>query len=71
MAAVTGHFNFWNLTGEEALQKAWLRVGHVKTISATVAVLAMIVSPVIVFGNSLVIFISLERSSKETSSISF
>ena len=55
MAAVTGHFNFWNLTGEEALQKAWLRVGHVKTISATVAVLAMIVSPVIVFGNSLVI----------------
>ena len=55
MAAVTGHFNFWNLTGEEALQKAWLRVGHVKTISATVAVLAMVASPVIVFGNSLVV----------------
>ena len=55
MAAVTGNFNFWNWSSEESLEKVWLRVDNPKTISATVAVLAMTLSPIIVFGNSLVI----------------
>lgn len=57
MAAVTGHFNFWNLSSEDALQKAWLRAGNAKTTSATIAILAITVtmSPIIVFGNSLVV----------------
>jgi len=55
MAAITGHFDFWNMTGEEALLKVWLSVDNGKTISTTVAILALIMSPVIVLGNSLVI----------------
>lgn len=55
MAAITGNFDFWNITSEEALLNVWLKVDNVKTISTTVAVLAMIMSPIIVFGNSLVV----------------
>ena len=55
MAAVTGHFNFWNLSSEDALQKAWLRAGNAKTISATIAIPAITMSPIIVLGNSLVV----------------
>ena len=55
MAAVVGHTNFWNLSSGEALNQVWLRVGSAKTISATVSVVAMLMSPIIVLGNSLVI----------------
>ena len=55
MAAIIGHVNFWNMTSEEAMLRVWLRVSNVKTISSTVAVLAMVMSPIIVFGNSLVV----------------
>ena len=55
MAAVAGHFNFWNMSSNEALNKVWLRVDNAKTISATVSVVALLISPIIVLGNSLVI----------------
>lgn len=55
MAAITGHFNFWNMTSEEASHKVWLRVDNAKTISTTVSAVAMIMCPIIVFGNLLVI----------------
>ena len=55
MAAVAGHSNFWNMSSNEALNKVWLRVDNAKTISATVSVVAMLMSPIIVLGNSLVI----------------
>ena len=55
MAAVAGHSNFWNMSSNEALNKVWLRVDNAKTISATVSVVAMSISPIIVLGNSLVI----------------
>ena len=55
MAAVTGHFNIWNLSAEQALHKTMLGAGNVKTVSATIAVTSMIMSPFIVFGNSLVV----------------
>ena len=40
MAAVTGHFEFWNLTGEETLHK--VISGNMKAVSRTIAALAMI-----------------------------
>ena len=43
------------MTSEEALLKVWLTVENGKTISATFAVLAIVMSPIIVFGNSLVV----------------
>ena len=55
MAAIKGNYDFWNMTSEEALLKVWLSVENAKTISATVAVLAIVMSPIIVFGNSLVV----------------
>ena len=55
MAAVTGHFNFWNLSHEDALQRAWLRAGNAKTTSATIAIIAITMSPIIVVGNLLVV----------------
>ena len=55
MAAILGHFNFWNISSKEALENVWLRIDNIKTISATIIVPAMILSPVIVFGNLLVI----------------
>ncbi|XP_078357407.1 adenosine receptor A2a-like [Oculina patagonica] len=55
MAAIAGHFNFWNMTSEEAFNKVWLRVDNVKAVYTTLAVITMIMSPIIVFGNSLVI----------------
>ena len=55
MAAIFGHFNFWNISSKEALQNLWLRVDNIKTISTTTTVPSIIFSPVIVFGNLLVI----------------
>ena len=55
MAAVAGHFNFWNMSSEEALNEVWSRVDNVASISVSVSVVAMLISPIIVFGNSLVI----------------
>ena len=55
MAAIAGHYDYWNKTSEEAFLKEWLRVENAKTISATIAVLAIVMSPIIVFGNSLVV----------------
>ena len=55
MAAVVGHFNFWNLTGEQALQVAWLGLENVKLLSAITAVISLAISPIIVFGNVLVL----------------
>ena len=55
MAAVAIHFDFWNMSREEALQTVWVRIENSKTISATITVIAMTAFPFIVFGNSLVI----------------
>lgn len=55
MAAVVGHYNFWNITSEQALQEAWLGLENVKPLSATSAVLSIVMSPIIVFGNVLVL----------------
>lgn len=55
MAAVVGHYNFWNMTSEKALQEAWLHLENVKPLSATSAVLSIVMSPIIVFGNILVL----------------
>ena len=51
MAAIVGHFNFWNMTSEQALQEAWFGQENVKPFSATIAVLSIVMSPIIVFGN--------------------
>ena len=56
MAAVLGHYNFWNITSEQALQKAWLGLENVKLLSGISAVLSIAMSPIIVFGNVLVLF---------------
>ncbi|XP_078359720.1 adrenocorticotropic hormone receptor-like [Oculina patagonica] len=55
MAAVVGHYNFWNITSEQALQEAWLGLENVKPLSVTSAVLSILMSPIIVFGNVLVL----------------
>lgn len=57
MAAVLGHFNYWNTSSEEALKNAWLGLGegNSKAVSATFAVPAIVMSPIILFGNWLVI----------------
>ena len=57
MAAVLGYFHYWNTSTEEALQNAWLGLGegYSKAVSATYALPAIVMSPIIVFGNSLVI----------------
>ena len=56
MAAVTGHLNFWNWTGDSILQQVWLSTGNSQTIPIIVAVSVIILSPIIVFGNLLVVF---------------
>lgn len=56
MAAVVGHFGFWNMTSEQALQEAWLGLENVRPLSAISAVLSIVMSPVIVFGNVFVLF---------------
>ena len=55
MAAVVGHYNFWNITSEKALQEAWLHLENVKPLSATSSVLSIVVAPIIVLGNLLVL----------------
>ena len=55
MAAVLGHYNFWNITSEQALQEAWLRLENVKPLSATSSVLSIVMAPIIVLGNLLVL----------------
>jgi len=55
MAAVVGHYNFWNITSEKALQEAWLHLENVKPLSATSSVLSIVMSPIIVLGNVLVL----------------
>lgn len=55
MAAVTGHLNFWNWTGDSILQQVWLSTGNSQTIPIIVAV------SVIITGR----FLHLERSSEE------
>ena len=55
MAAISGDFNFWNLSIEEAFGKAWLRVDNVKALSAALAIPALVMTPILVLGNSLVI----------------
>lgn len=55
MAAVVGHYNFWNITSEKALQEAWLHLENVKPLSASSAVRSIVMSPIIVFGNILVL----------------
>jgi hypothetical protein len=39
MAAILGHYNFWNITSEQALQETWLGQENAKTFSAAIAVL--------------------------------
>ena len=55
MAAVVGHYNFWNITSEKALQDAWLTLENVKPLSATSSVLSIVMAPMIVLGNVLVL----------------
>lgn len=55
MAAVVGHYNFWNITSEKALQDAWLHLENVKPLSATSSVLSIVTAPIIVLGNLLVL----------------
>ena len=55
MAAVFGHYNFWNITSEQALRKAWLGLDNVKLLSGISAVLSIVMTPIIVFGNVLVL----------------
>ena len=55
MAAVVGHYNFWNITSEKALQDAWLHLENVKPLSATSSVLSIVMAPIIVLGNLLVL----------------
>ena len=55
MAAVVGHFNFWNITSEKALEEAWLKLENVKPLSITSSVLSIVMSPIIVFANLLVL----------------
>ncbi|XP_078357122.1 adenosine receptor A3-like [Oculina patagonica] len=55
MAAVLGHYNFWNIRSEQALQEAWLSLENVKLLSGISAVLSIAMSPIIVFGNVLVL----------------
>ena len=65
MAAVVGHFNFWNMTSEQALQEAWLGLENVKPLSAISAVLSTVMSPIIVFGNVLVLLAVLKDPLKK------
>ena len=55
MAAVVGHYNFWAITSEKALQDAWLHLENVKPLSATSSVLSIVMAPIIVLGNLLVL----------------
>lgn len=55
MAAVVGHYNFWTITSEKALQDAWLHLENVKPLSATSSVLSIVMAPIIVLGNLLVL----------------
>lgn len=55
MAAVVGHFNFWNITSEKVLQEAWLNLENVKPLSVTSSILSIVMSPIIVFANILVL----------------
>ena len=55
MASVVGHYNFWNITSEKALQDAWLHLENVKPLSATSSVLSIVMAPIIVLGNLLVL----------------
>ena len=55
MAAVVGHYNFWDITSEKALQDAWLHLENVKPLSATSSVLSIVMAPIIVLGNLLVL----------------
>jgi len=55
MAAVVGHYNFWNITSEKALQDAWLHLENDNPLSATSSVLSIVMAPIIVLGNLLVL----------------
>ena len=55
MAAIVGHYSFWNLTSEQALQETWFRSDSAKSTSAIIAVLSIGMSPIIIFGNVLVL----------------
>ena len=55
MAAVVGHYNFWNITSEKALQDAWLHLENVKPLSAISSVFSIVMAPIIVLGNLLVL----------------
>ena len=55
MAAIYGHYNFWNITSEQALQETWLRTENVKPLWAASSVLSIVMAPIIVLGNLLVL----------------
>ena len=54
MAAVTGHLDFRNWTGDSILRHVWVGAGNSKTVSLIVTISVLILSPIIVSGNSLV-----------------
>ena len=56
MATVTSDLNFWNITGDSIFKQVWLSAGNSKTISIIIAISVIILSPIIVFGNLLVVF---------------
>ena len=55
MAAIYGHYNFWNITSEQALQEPWLRQENVKPLAVTSSILSIVMAPIIVLGNLLVL----------------
>ncbi|XP_078359746.1 beta-4C adrenergic receptor-like [Oculina patagonica] len=55
MAAVVGHYKFWNITSEQALEEAWLSLENVQILSGISVFLSIVMSPIIVFGNVLVL----------------
>ena len=56
MAALVGHHDFWNKTSKETLNILWLRVDNIETISVIFIILGIVRAPLIVFGNSFVIW---------------
>ena len=56
MTALVSHHDFWNMTNKETLNVLWLRVDNIETTSVTFVILGIARAPLIVFGNSLVIW---------------
>lgn len=65
MAALIGHWDFRNWTGDSIWPQVWLGAGNSKTVSLIVAISVLILSPIIVSGNLLVFFSTWKEPSEE------